>query len=72
MDVIYRSKDGITRKTVDALDWLAQLTCHIPNRGEQMARCYGDYSNKCRANSYPLPEFARRRFGFFLNRKPLF
>jgi len=46
--VIYRSKDGSTCKTYDALDWLAQLTCHIPNRGEQMVRYYGHYSNKCR------------------------
>jgi hypothetical protein len=23
-----------TSKTFDALDWLAQLTAHIPNRGE--------------------------------------
>ena len=46
--VIYRSKDGATYKTFDALDWLAQLTCHIPNRGEQMVRYYGYYSNKCR------------------------
>ena len=46
--VIYRSKDGGTCKTFDALDWLAQLTCHIPNRGEQMVRYYGYYSNKCR------------------------
>ena len=32
--VIYDSKDGKTTKTFDALDWLAQLTTHIPNRGE--------------------------------------
>jgi len=30
------------------LDWLAQLVTHIPNRGEQMVRYYGYYSNKCR------------------------
>ena len=46
--VIYRTKDGATLKTFDALDWLAKLTCHIPNRGEQMVRYYGYYSNKCR------------------------
>jgi hypothetical protein len=32
--VIYESKDGKTSKTFDALDWLAQLTVHIPNKGE--------------------------------------
>lgn len=46
--VIYESKDGKTSKTFDALDWLAQLTSHIPNRGEQMVRYYGFYSNKSR------------------------
>ena len=46
--VIYQSKDGKTTKTFDALDWLAQLVTHIPNRGEQMVRYYGFYSNKSR------------------------
>ena len=44
--VTYRSKDGATLKTFDALNWLAQLTCHIPNRGEQMVRYYGYYSSQ--------------------------
>jgi len=46
--VIYDSKDGKTTKTFDALDWLAQLVTHIPNKGEQMVRYYGYYSNKSR------------------------
>jgi putative transposase len=46
--VLYESKDGKTSKTFDALDWLAQLVTHIPNRGEQMVRHYGYYSNKSR------------------------
>jgi hypothetical protein len=29
-------------------DWLAQLVIHIPNKGEQMVRYYGFYSNKSR------------------------
>ncbi len=32
--VIYESKDAKTSKTFDALDWLAQLVTHIPNKGE--------------------------------------
>ena len=44
--VIYESKDGNTKEKFDALDWLALLTTHIPNRGEQMVRYYGYYSNK--------------------------
>jgi hypothetical protein len=46
--VIYQSKDAKTTKTFDALDWLAQLVSHIPNKGEQMVRYYGFYSNKSR------------------------
>ena len=46
--VIYASKDGKTSKTLDALDWLAKLVTHIPNKGEQMVRYYGFYSNKSR------------------------
>ena len=39
--VIYQSKDGTSAKTFDALDWLAQLVTHIPNKSEQMVRSYG-------------------------------
>ena len=39
--VIYKSKDGTSTKTFDALDWLSQLVTHIPNKGEQMVRYYG-------------------------------
>jgi hypothetical protein len=46
--VIYRSKDGRASKTFETLDWLAQLVTHIPNKGEQMVRYYGYYSNKSR------------------------
>lgn len=46
--VIYQSKNNAASKTFDALDWLAQLTTHIPYRGEQMVRYYGFYSNKLR------------------------
>jgi hypothetical protein len=34
--VIYRSKGDSTSKTFKALDWLARLVTHIPNKGEQM------------------------------------
>jgi hypothetical protein len=42
--VIYASKDGKSSKTFDALDWLAQLVSHIPNKGESAGggvRYYG-------------------------------
>ena len=46
--VIYTSKDGWTRKTFEALDWLAHLVMHVPGRYEQTVRYYGYYSNKSR------------------------
>ena len=46
--VIYQPKDARTTKTFDALDWSAQLVTHNPNKGEQMVRYYGFYSNKSR------------------------
>ena len=32
----------------DALEWLAAICSHVPNKGEQMVRYYGYYSNKSR------------------------
>jgi hypothetical protein len=46
--VIYTAKHGRSSQRFDALDWLAQLVTHIPNKGEQMVRYYGYYSNKSR------------------------
>ena len=46
--VIYRSKDGTAEKDFDALEWLAAMCSHVPNKGEQMVRYYGYYSNVSR------------------------
>jgi len=46
--VIYQSKNGQTTRVFDALEWLAAMTSHIPNKGEQMVRYYGYYSNASR------------------------
>ena len=46
--VEYRSKDGSQTKVVDALEWSAAMCFYIPNKGEQMVRYYGDYSNVAR------------------------
>jgi len=46
--VIYRSKDGKNEKDFDALEWLAAMCSHVPNRGEQRVRYYGHYSNVSR------------------------
>ena len=46
--VLYESKDGKMEKTFDALEWLAAMTSHVPNKGEQMVRYYGYYSNVSR------------------------
>ncbi|HPD58185.1 MAG TPA: hypothetical protein PKW17_13155, partial [Smithellaceae bacterium] len=39
---------GQASKTFPALEWLAAMCSHIPNRGEQMVRYYGYYSNVAR------------------------
>ncbi len=46
--VEYKSKDGAQTKVFDALEWLAAMCSHVPNKGEQMARYYGYYSNAAR------------------------
>jgi len=46
--VIYRSKDGKNEKAFEALEWLAAMCSHVPNKGEQMVRYYGYYSNVSR------------------------
>jgi hypothetical protein len=46
--VLYSAKDGKERKLFDAPEWLAVMCSHVPNRGEQMARYYGWYSNVSR------------------------
>ncbi len=46
--VVYTSKDGETTRNFPALEWLAAMCSHIPNRGEQMVRYYGYYSNVSR------------------------
>ena len=46
--VIYQSKDGKEEKVFDALEWLALMCSHVPNKGEHMVRYYGYYSNVSR------------------------
>lgn len=46
--VVYQSKDGKKQKTFDALEWLAAMCSHVPNKGEQLVRYYGYYSNVSR------------------------
>jgi len=45
---IYQSKDGKQEKVFDALEWLAAMCSHMPDKGEQMVRYYGFYSNVSR------------------------
>ena len=49
--VLYRSKDGKNEKIFDALEWLAAMCSHVPNKGEQMVRYYGYYSPAVGAGS---------------------
>jgi len=46
--VVYESKDGKEEKVFDALEWLAAMCSHVPNKGEQMVRYCGYYSNVSR------------------------
>ena len=43
----YRTPKGV-RRTLDALDWIALVTSHIPGPREQTTRYYGRYSNAAR------------------------
>jgi len=45
--VVYEGKKTSgTDEIFSALDWLARLVTHIPNKSEQVVRYYGYYSNK--------------------------
>ena len=46
--VVYTAKDKKTCKVFAAMERLAGMCAHIPNRGEQMVRYYGHYSNVSR------------------------
>lgn len=46
--VIYKSKNGNDTKEFDAVDFIASICSHIPNKNEQMVRYMGYYSNVCR------------------------
>ena len=46
--MVYESKDGKEEKIFDALEWLAAMCSHVPNKGQQMVRYVGFYSNVAR------------------------
>ncbi len=46
--VIYQSKDGKDQRSFEPMEWLAATSSHVPNKGEQMVRYYGHYSNVSR------------------------
>jgi hypothetical protein len=46
--VVYRSKEGKEEKVFDALEWLAAMCSHVPNKGQQIVRYLGFYSNVAR------------------------
>ncbi len=62
--VVYRSKDGKTGQTFDALDWLARIVFHIPNKFEQLVRYLGAYSNYTRSIRYVVP-IAKNKCGSY-------
>ncbi len=46
--VQYQSKDKKETRVFDALEWLTAMCSHVPNKGDQMVRYYGFYSNVAR------------------------
>ena len=52
---------GINRnyQVFEPLDFLAELTQHIPNKGEHLIRYYGCYSNKARGRGPQAPHTHR-------------
>jgi len=50
--VIYKLKNGNDPKEFDAVDFIASLASHIPNKCEQMVRYMGYCSNVCRGKNY--------------------
>jgi len=40
VSLVCQSKDGKQEKVFDALEWLAAMCSHVPDKGEQMVR-YG-------------------------------
>jgi len=40
-EVVYTSKGSKGTKDFPALDWMAIICSHIPNKGQQMVRYYG-------------------------------
>ncbi len=63
--VIYRCKmNPVVKKNFAifrVLDWILAITAHIPNKGEQLVRYYGYYSNVFRGKRKRLkPEGEKR------------
>ena len=66
------------------LDWIATLTTHIPNKGEQLIRYYGYYSNVSRGkrkkkkpeeeteiseiDAPPLSKELKKRWSYFIRK----
>jgi hypothetical protein len=47
----HRSGNAQKEKVFDALEWLAAMSSHVPDKGEQMVRYYGYYSPALRGIS---------------------
>jgi hypothetical protein len=58
----YTSKDGAAIKNFPALEWLAAMCSHIPNRGEQMVRYYERFEfSKIWLGFHFMPDFLKNR-----------
>jgi len=57
--VAYRTKDG-TAHEFDALEFLAELSCHIPRTYESITRYYGRYSSRRRGERAKLAAYSAK------------
>ena len=57
--VFYQGKDQTS--TYDPLDFLAYVSLHIPDKGEQLLRYYGWYSNKSRGLRKAVPALSEAK-----------
>jgi hypothetical protein len=42
-------RTGVTRLSLDPLEWIHRISAHIPDPGRHGQRCYGACSNRARA-----------------------
>ena len=69
--VTYTTKDGAAHE-FDALEFLAQLSCHIPKTYESITRYYGRYSCRRRGERAKITPLAEEQESDYRRDKPVF